>query len=201
MIGIYKITSPTNRIYIGQSIDISNRFYIYSINSCYKQKRLYSSLKKYGFDKHKFEVLCECEISELNKIERYYQEFYNVLSPMGLNCVYQCTEEKKRLISNEMKNKISIANSGVKNGMYGIKHTEKFKQDRRNYKHTKESIYKISERSKGGNNPNAKIVIDLNTGIFYDCVGDAAIVLGLKRDNLKQWLNGRRKNKSNYVYA
>lgn len=201
MIGIYKITSPTNRIYIGQSIDIKNRFYLYSIKSCCKQKRLYSSLLKYGVKNHNFEILEICEILELNKRERHYQEFYNVLSPMGLNCVYQNTSEKRRIISNEMKNKISIANSGKNNGMYGVLKSEEFKQQRRYYKHTKESIDKISKSSKGGNNPNAKIVLDLNTGIFYNCVGDAADVLGLKRDNLKQWLNGRRKNKSDYIYV
>ena len=54
MIGIYKITSPTNKIYIGQSIDIENRFTKYKSLDCKNQVRLYNSLKKYGFDKHKF---------------------------------------------------------------------------------------------------------------------------------------------------
>ena len=201
MIGIYKITSPKNRVYIGQSIDIENRFYLYSINSCHKQIRLYNSLLKYGFKNHKFEVLEECNIEELNNKERRYQEQYNVLGIMGLNCVYQCTKEKRRVISSEMKFKISFANSGIKNGMYGKKHTEEFKQNRRNHQHTKETILKIQERSKGGNNPKAKIVLDLSTGIFYDCVGDASFVLGLKRDCLKQKLNGRRRNNTNYIYA
>ena len=44
------------------------------------------------------------------------------------------------------------------------------------------------------------LVIDLSNGIFYDCVGDAAFVLNLKRDTLKQRLNGRRNNKTSYVY-
>lgn len=201
MIGIYKITNPKGRIYIGQSVNIENRFYLYSINSCQKQKRLYNSLIKHGYLKHKFEVLEECSVDELNNKERYYQEKYDVLGVMGLNCVYQCTTEKRRVISLEMKTKISISNSGIKNGMYGAKHTEEFKQNRRNHKHTKESILKITERSKGGNNPNAKIVLDLSTGIFYDCVGDASFVLDLKRDCLKQKLNGKRKNNTNYIYA
>ena len=201
MIGVYKITSPTNRVYIGQSIDIENRFYLYSINSCHKQRRLYSSLLKYGYDSHKFEVIEVCKISELNKMERHYQEFYNVLSEKGLNCVYQSTEEKRRVISDLMKSKISLANSGNKNGMYGVSHTEEFKEKRRNYKHSKESLSKISERSKGGNNPAAKLVLDQNTGIFYSCVGDAAFTLGVQRDTLKQRLNGRRKNKTSYIYV
>ena len=53
MIGIYKITSPTNKIYIGQSINIEKRFLNYNSINCKKQIRLYNSFKKYGFDKHK----------------------------------------------------------------------------------------------------------------------------------------------------
>lgn len=201
MIGIYKITNPKGRIYIGQSINIESRFYNYSIASCHKQRRLHNSLLKYGYLNHKFEVIEECSIDELNSKERHYQEQYDVLSAMGLNCVYQCTNEKRKVISSEVKNRISIGNSGVNNGMYGTKHTEEFKQNRRNYKHTEESLLKIQQRSKGGNNPNAKIVLDLSTGIFYDCVGDASFVLGLKRDCLKQKLNGKRSNNTTYIYA
>ena len=38
MIGIYKITSPTNKIYIGQSINVENRIKTYlAKNPAYKQ--------------------------------------------------------------------------------------------------------------------------------------------------------------------
>ena len=201
MIGIYKITNPKNRVYIGQSIDIEKRFSFYKRLSCKGQKKLYNSFLKYKIENHKFQVLCECNIDELNDKERYYQELHNVLSKNGLNCVYQCTKEKRKVISEVMKNKISFANKGVKNGMYGVKHTEEFKKQRRNYRHTKENIEKISQRSKGGNNPNAKIVIDLSTGIFYDCVSDAAFVLGMSRSMLTDRLIGTTKNKTSYIYA
>jgi len=201
MIGIYKITSPNNKIYIGQSKDIKLRFYYYSIKSCFRQRKLYYSLNKYGVENHIFEVIEECNIEQLNERERYYQDLYNVIGENGLNLVLQCANEKRKIISDEMKKKISIANSGERNGMYGVKQTEEFKQARRNHKHTPESLKKIGDRSRGGNNANAKLVIDLNTGIFYDCVGDAAFVLGLQRDTLKQKLNGRRGNKTTYRYA
>ena len=200
MIGIYKITSPSGKIYIGQSKDIKLRFYYYSIISCFRQKRLYHSLKKYGSENHIFEIIEECFIDELNKRERHYQELYDVIGKNGLNCIYQGTEEKRRIVSDVMKEKISFANKGSKNGMYGVKKSEEQKQARRNYKHTQESLEKIGNSSRGGNNANAKLVLDLNTGIFYHCVGDAAFVLDLKRDTLKQRLNGRRNNKTSYIY-
>lgn len=48
MIGIYKITSPSNKIYIGQSIDIDKRKEYYSKLRCQGQRRLFYSLQKHG---------------------------------------------------------------------------------------------------------------------------------------------------------
>jgi group I intron endonuclease len=79
MIGIYKITSPTKKIYIGQSVNIEKRILSYKGLHCKNQTIIYNSLKKYGVDKHKFEILCECEISELNDKERYYQDLYSAI--------------------------------------------------------------------------------------------------------------------------
>jgi len=86
MIGIYKIVSPSNRIYIGQSMNIDKRFLSYKKNLCPQQTRLHASFLKYGFEAHLFEKLEECSESELNNRERYWQDFYNVLSKTGLNC-------------------------------------------------------------------------------------------------------------------
>jgi group I intron endonuclease len=56
MICIYKITSPTDGIYIGQSRNYENR---YKSGVSPKQTRLYRSIQKYGFDAHQFEVIEE----------------------------------------------------------------------------------------------------------------------------------------------
>ena len=82
MIGIYKITSPSKKVYIGQSVNIENRKNIYSKIKCKGQSKLYNSLKKYGFSEHKFEIICECEILELNEKERFYQELYSSIGKM-----------------------------------------------------------------------------------------------------------------------
>ena len=49
MIGIYKIINPKGKIYIGQSIDIDRRFNEYKKLQCNQSKKIYYSLKKYGF--------------------------------------------------------------------------------------------------------------------------------------------------------
>ena len=56
MIGIYKITSPTGKVYIGQSIEIEKRWMRYKniTKSVKKQPAIYNSLLKYGSENHIF---------------------------------------------------------------------------------------------------------------------------------------------------
>lgn len=75
MIGIYKITSPSNKVYIGQSIDIDKRLDKYKTDLKYiSQPKLRNSLRKYGIDNHKFEILEECLQEQLNERETYYKQ-------------------------------------------------------------------------------------------------------------------------------
>ncbi len=57
MIGIYKITSPSGRIYIGQSRDIQKRKKCYTPGRCKNQKLINNSLRKYGYKNHLFEIV------------------------------------------------------------------------------------------------------------------------------------------------
>jgi group I intron endonuclease len=117
MIGIYKITSLSGRIYIGQSKNIDQRFEYYKRLKCRPQIRLYKSLLKYGVDNHIFETIEECSIDLLNNRERYWQEFYNVLGKKGLNCNLVSTQNCPKVLSEETKSRIS-------NSLIGFKHTE-----------------------------------------------------------------------------
>lgn len=54
---VYKLTSPSNKVYIGQSCDIKRRFWFYSKIKCPRQHKLRNSLLKYGWENHKKEVL------------------------------------------------------------------------------------------------------------------------------------------------
>lgn len=57
MVGIYKIISPSGKIYIGQSVNITRRFKQYKRLQCPQQTHLYNSFLKYGVNYHKFEVV------------------------------------------------------------------------------------------------------------------------------------------------
>jgi group I intron endonuclease len=71
--GIYKITSPTGRVYIGQSINPLGRMKSY--RKCdRKQRLLYYSIQKHGYENHKFEVVIE----NLTKIEADDEEIVQI---------------------------------------------------------------------------------------------------------------------------
>lgn len=112
MIGIYKITSPTNKVYIGQSINIERRFKNYkSISQTRGQVMLHNSFKKHGVNNHIFEIIEECIVESLNERERYWQDFYNVLEG-GLNCLLTDTKDSIKVYSAESIERIRQGNLG-----------------------------------------------------------------------------------------
>lgn len=74
MIGIYKITSPLDEVYIGQSKHIDLRIKNHKRKAL--NKGLSESIAKFGWLSHKIEVVCECSIEELNEKEAYYINYY-----------------------------------------------------------------------------------------------------------------------------
>jgi len=151
MIGIYKITSPSKKIYIGQSIDIEKRFssYLKLANRNKSQVKLHRSFLKYGVENHKFEIIYECEISELNEKERYYQEFFNCLNN-GLNCRLTTVLDKSGSFSDESKLKMSISG---KSKIFTKEHKENISKSNTRpmlgKKHSKETIELMSANRKG----------------------------------------------------
>lgn len=123
-IGIYKITSPSGKIYIGQSVDIENRFKTYLRYSCKSQPKLFASLKKYGSENHKYEILHICTKEELSMQEKYYVDLFKSFeSNNGLNVrdgggnVAKLSEEQKIKISKSLtgkKHSLERINANIK---------------------------------------------------------------------------------------
>lgn len=94
--GIYRITSPVGKIYIGQSKNFEQRFSDYRRGRCPQQRKLFNSFYKYGFSNHTIEIIEICDVEELNCRERYWQDFYDVKDrDKGLNCVLVACGDKK----------------------------------------------------------------------------------------------------------
>jgi group I intron endonuclease len=86
MCGIYKITNKVdNMSYIGQSINIEERWKRHKSMAGKSELPLYRAFAKYGINNFSFEVLQECQQEQLNDLETYwikcYDTYYN-----GYNC-------------------------------------------------------------------------------------------------------------------
>lgn len=177
MIGIYKITSPSGKVYIGQSWNIERRFYTYTKGKCKDQPKLYNSFLKYGVDNHKFEVVYELPEDIEQKILDNYEILYILqyrlcgidllnLQEGGNNGKHSEESKRKirdklkgRIVSEETKQKQMGVNNpmfgriGDKNPFYKKKHSEKtksiIKEKRKLQIFTKESIRKGAENRKG----------------------------------------------------
>lgn len=206
MIGIYKITSPSGKIYIGQSIDIKKRFKQYkSLYNSRKQIALHNSFKKYGIENHNFEVVEECNIDLLNERERYYQDFYDVLKS-GLNSKITTTNSKSGKLSKETILKMSKSLKGKKPWNKGIKgmFTGRTISEETKIKLKKANtgrFYSLETKMKIAlNNPTSKIILDLNTGVFYYSIAELARYKKINPSTLFDQLTGRKgyKNNNNY---
>jgi group I intron endonuclease len=222
MIGIYKITSPTNKIYIGKSIDINRRFKTYKKTNCKRQIKLYRSFLKYGVENHLFEIIEECTVELLSERERYWQDFYNVLNN-GLNLCLAKSNDKSGCHSEHSKIKISNSLKGKKRPLMDMsyKNTKEWKEKMSNSmmgkKHSKETKNKMSlsliGNKRGCNkvmsesekqnlrNKFSKIILNLETGIFYFGTKEAALYNNLNPSTLKNRLNGNLKNNTNLIYC
>ena len=215
MIGIYKITSPSKKVYIGQSINIEKRFNYYKLLNSKKQPVIYRSFLKYGVDKHKFEVICECDISELNEKERYYQDIFSATGKNGLNCVLTKASDRsgkfseetckklkdswkmRKPISEEHKRKIS---EKLKGRIFSDETKLKMREWQIGKVLSEEHKKKLSITSQI-NGYRKKIILNTETGIFYLGNKEAAKTININPYTLRGNLNGTVRNKTSFIYV
>lgn len=85
MIGVYRITNLTNnKTYVGQSVNIENRWESHRKKSRKGCPLLYAAFDKYGLDNFEFVILEQCLPDKLNEKEKYYIDQYNTMN-LGYN--------------------------------------------------------------------------------------------------------------------
>lgn len=155
--GIYQLTCPKGRVYIGKSRNLKNRINDYRNYRCEEQPYLCNTLKKYGFESFEVEILKECEEIELSYWERYYQDYYinqgYVLGESMLNLCLADSDELPKVMSERTRQLLREANGGEKNPFYGKTHSpevlEYLSKINKGRKHSQETKEKMSRSRKG----------------------------------------------------
>ena len=185
MQGIYMITNPQGKIYIGLSTNIEKRWESYRhFTGISQNSSIKKSLKKYGFQNHKFEVLEEVvgDGKKLRERERYWINIKNSLNE-GLNdnrggCgTLSHTEESKRLIGE--------ANSKPKPKDFG--------KNRKKFQHKEEYKEKLRK------SPRCPVeMYDLDGNFIQEFPNQqmAADFIGVKKQSIWNVLNGYINKKS-----
>lgn len=97
------------------------------------------------------------------------------------------------------------ANSGEKNSFYKKSHppelVEQIRQKNIGRKASEETRALLRSQRTSDKHSASKLVLCLETGIFYDSAKDASFVFGIKHSTLKSRLNGTVKNKTNLIYC
>lgn len=82
MTGIYVITNTVDgKKYVGQSINISQRWRAHRTRYQVEDTYLYRAMRKYGLDAFTFEILVECDKTDLNNLEQYWIGVYQSNNP------------------------------------------------------------------------------------------------------------------------
>jgi group I intron endonuclease len=161
--GIYKITSPNGRVYVGQSKDIYKRWVHYERLKCEQQKLLYYSLSKYGVKNHIFEIIHVCDKSDLDYLEKKYVLEFNSVEE-GLNIRYggkngEISEQQKKQISEKLLGHTRTIESRIKQsetikikgtwnkGLTGYFSEESLRKIGK--RHSEESYEKIAKKLRG----------------------------------------------------
>ena len=168
MTGIYKILSPTGKVYIGQSFDIIHRWQAYkSISKLSPKSNINKSLLKYGYSKHTFSIVHELPIDVSKEVITDYEQFYmdrykdcgltllNICPAAGSTLGIKHSEDTKikmraaakgRIFTDVTKQRISDALKGRK---INESHKKKLSDANAGKKHTDYTRNKMSESKKG----------------------------------------------------
>jgi group I intron endonuclease len=165
---IYKIVSPSDKIYIGKTSNYNKRMSYYKNGNSLKQPRLTASFNKYGFNAHDILVIDEFQGDNnlSNEKETFWIEYYKsncckYRHGSGLNLTDGGQGTIGYKATDELRKRLSEAHKGLPSGRKGTKASEETKQKLRDYftgrlnphkkgkKHSIETLNKMSVSRKG----------------------------------------------------
>ena len=195
--GIYTITSPSGRVYVGQSVNIERRFGEYRRSgSVRKQRRLAASFAKYGVDAHVFCIAQECAEESLRATERHFQEILHVCGPKGLNCRLVSTADRVGRFSAESRQRMGEKQRGTGNPNFGKRGAQTSCFGRSRTESERKAISEV-QRQRG----RLILQIDPASGsIVRKARSWEYVAEGLSQGNISSCCSGRLKTYKGFKY-
>lgn len=171
--GVYCLTSPNGKRYIGISKNINKRWSYYRCYCCLSQIKLYYALKKYGAENFKYEVILETnDMERAGNVEKQLIALWNLRndrfgynieegghqsSPPSMLGKKHSDETKAKISaankgykrSDESKARMSNATKGKKRNSLSPEHKAKISAALKDKKKSPEHIAKVSAAIKG----------------------------------------------------
>jgi group I intron endonuclease len=125
--GIYKITNLINGMsYVGQSVDISKRWNAHKHEGRQNHNAyLHRAIHKHGIENFLFEVVEECNLDNLDVLEKKYIALLDSVAPNGYNMDLGGCIRKE--MGPETREKRRLASAGSRNSNFGKHKSEAFK--------------------------------------------------------------------------
>ncbi len=199
---VYKYTSPSGKMYIGQTINEGKRRATFiNLNLKYGGSKIDNARKKHLPENFQYEVLYENwfedainSINALDEKEKYFISFfdtyetgYNSTLGGGTSTGYHPNEEVKKKMS-------EAAKKVVKNDVW----KQNISESLTGKKHSAEHIKKSATSHKKKVN-----MFDLEGNLIctYDSVNDAAIAVGTTKSHISDVIHKRRKTYKKHIYS
>jgi group I intron endonuclease len=196
--GIYKFTNPKGKSYIGQAVDIERRHQMYKqLNKDSIGPKFLNSLKKYGYENHKLEILEECTLEQLDEKEFFWKKKF--INENGWeNALFFRLKDKKggkhSLDTIEKMRKVKI----------GKKYSEESKQKMKKPK-SEEHKQKISKTKQGKINLKSRKKVgqydkEGNLIKVWEKTKQAEEELGLWNGGISACITGRQKECGGFIW-
>jgi len=209
---IYKIISPSGKIYVGKTYNLRKRISSHKCSAkADKNIMLHNSIRKYGWDAHNLEVIEEVDDSIMDEREIFWiaeLKTYCYDNCNGLNMTKGGDGQRSTWMhKTDLREKQSKRYSGEGNPFYGKNHTDDFKNRRSKEvsEYNKINGIKIPEWgvNKGRMIVMKPVLLYDTYGVFvkeFESYTQAGIFIGVKPSRVSESALGRKTHCNGYHF-